>query len=610
MIASEDSVLGQTLLGRYRIVRKLAQGGMGAVYLGRTEGAEGFARPVVIKRVLPTLMGDAEVAQLFVREARILANLQHPNIVGVIDFGQQTDRAYVTIFEYVNGYSLAEYCRYLTRTREHISVDIALHIVGRVLDALEYAHTLRKSDGTALHIVHRDVSPSNILLSEQGTIKLLDFGIAQMSGEPAELQTSRPRIRGKLPYVPLEIFKGEQATVRTDVYSAGVVLYQLLTGTNPFAGREAADIIHKVAHAVPASVHATRDDAPEDIDAVLMRALDRDPKRRYASAAEFAAALRPLRKEAEDLVARQLVERLQRDFSGPMPELLGLEPLATREAAWRNSRAPEASEMHGQLEVEVDASESPHEAVTVQASINPAALASTKRDTLPVSAYDDASALSPAPSPSPSPVAAASSNRRLAWLAGLSSLIGAVAAAGVWFAVDRSPAQPIVVVERPQQAQASAAAVPLLAAPAPVQPKTEPEPPAAATTAAAADTAADEAEPAPAEAADHAPPREPKHDPPPPNPRALTRTFERRHKHVEACFDRHATALSGQPQLSLHFQLDVHGEVQSADIEPPSLADTALGRCLVDVARATHFEPQQHAFSFRIPITAQAQHAQ
>jgi hypothetical protein len=283
--------------------------------------------------------------------------------------------------------------------------------------------------------------------------------------------------------------------------------------------------------------------------------------------------------------------------------------------------------MDGQLDVDLRPSQSPHEAVTVQASINPAALAATTRDTLPVSAYDNAPALplvpaparmpipvrapTPAPAkvtPTPAPVAAASSNRRLAWLAGLSSLIGAVAAGVVWFAVDRSPAQPIVVVERPPRVQASAAAEPLPSISAAVQAKADPEPPAADTTTATPVTTPDEAEPAAAEAADHAPPRVPKHDPPPPNPRALTRTFERRHKHVEACFDRHATALSGQPQLSLHFQIDVHGDVQAADIEPPSLTGTALGRCLVEVARGTHFEPQQHAVSFRIPITAQAQH--
>jgi serine/threonine protein kinase len=599
----EDSVIGRTVLGRYRIVRTLARGGMGAVYLGRTEGAEGFARPVVVKRVLPTLMGDPEIAQLFVREARILANLQHPNIVAVVDFGQ-SDGAYVTVFEYVNGYSLAEYRRFLGKAHEQISIDIALHIVGRVLDALEYAHTLRRNDRTPLQIVHRDVSPSNILLSEQGTIKLLDFGIAQMSGEPVESHTERPRIRGKLPYVPLELFKGAPATVQSDVYAAGVVLYELITGTNPFFGREVADIFDKVANVTPPSVHAVREDAPEDIDSVLARALDRDPKRRYRSAAEFAAALRPLRREPEDQVARQLAERLRRDFATAVPEALGLEPLAVREAAWRNSKAPEpsteaASEWGATFDVELRASVAPQEAVTVHADVSPEMLAGAIRQSEPAHA---AGAVSRPDSIAPEPERAPpTSTRRLAWLAGLSALVGGVAAAMVWLAVDRAPAQPVVVVERSMPAQAAGPAMP---APPPAPIPVVPTPPPAQASAVA--PAADTIEPSANAAAEARTTPAPKSDPPAPNPRALTRAFTRRQKHVEACFDRHAAVLEGQPQLSLHFRVGASGDVLGVELEPTSLADTALGRCLLEVAHGTRFNPQQRDVSFHIPITAQA----
>jgi eukaryotic-like serine/threonine-protein kinase len=131
-----QNLIGQTVLGRYRIVRRLARGGMGAVYLGRTEGAAGFARPVVIKRVLPGLMDDEEVAQMFVREAQILSNLQHPNIVGVLDFGQQADGAYLMVLEYVHGYQLAQWHDYVRMTQGPMPVDFALHLTARVLDAL------------------------------------------------------------------------------------------------------------------------------------------------------------------------------------------------------------------------------------------------------------------------------------------------------------------------------------------------------------------------------------------------------------------------------------------------------------------------------------------
>ena len=129
---SSDSTVGTSVLGRYRVVRKLARGGMGAVYLARTEGAEGFARPVVIKRVLATLMGDDEVAQMFVREARILSELQHPNIVAVLDFGQDTDGAYVMVLDYVNGYHLGQWSRYCRKGSDGIPSEMVLYIMGPV----------------------------------------------------------------------------------------------------------------------------------------------------------------------------------------------------------------------------------------------------------------------------------------------------------------------------------------------------------------------------------------------------------------------------------------------------------------------------------------------
>ncbi len=151
------------LLGRYRVVSPLGQGGMGIVYLGRVEGAAGFAKPVVIKTISPHLTADPTMDQLFAREARILSHLQHPNIVSVVDFGR-TESGYVMVLEYVHGYHLGQWNRYVRRKSRRLSVENAVYVIGQVLDALDCAHTLKRADGSDLTIVHRDVSPANILI--------------------------------------------------------------------------------------------------------------------------------------------------------------------------------------------------------------------------------------------------------------------------------------------------------------------------------------------------------------------------------------------------------------------------------------------------------------
>src|SRR4051794_4453575 len=153
-----DHVLGRVLLGRYRVVRELAKGGMGVVYLARAEGAVGFVKPVVIKLVLPEHASDDRFLAMFVREAQILAHLRHPSVVDVLEFGEQ-DGAYVMVLEYVRGYHLGQWSRYLKLKQRQIPIEILLQIIIDVLDALHHAHDTTHPDGTSMRIVHRDVSP-------------------------------------------------------------------------------------------------------------------------------------------------------------------------------------------------------------------------------------------------------------------------------------------------------------------------------------------------------------------------------------------------------------------------------------------------------------------
>ena len=186
---------GRVVLGRYRIVAPLARGGMGIIYLGRLEGAAGFAKPVVIKTVIPDAK-DTRATQLFVREARILSNLEHPNIVGVLDFGE-VDGEYIMVLEYVHGFHLGFWARFVKETRGNMPVMHAVEVMLPVLDALESAHRLTRADGTPLGIVHRDVSPANILIDQAAHVKLHDFGIARMADD--EFKTQDGTFRGTLP---------------------------------------------------------------------------------------------------------------------------------------------------------------------------------------------------------------------------------------------------------------------------------------------------------------------------------------------------------------------------------------------------------------------------
>jgi eukaryotic-like serine/threonine-protein kinase len=320
------------VLGRYRVVAPLARGGMGIIYLGRLEGAAGFSKPVVIKTVIPDAK-DTRAAQLFAREARIVSNLEHPSIVGVLDFGE-VDGEYIMVLEYVHGFHLGNWWRYVMASRQQMPLAQAVEVMLPILDALDFAHRLTRADGTPLDIVHRDISPANILLDHLGNVKLHDFGIARMADD--EFKTQDGTFRGTLSFTAPETLHGLPASPRSDLYACGVVLYQLLAGSNPFRGEQPSETLHRVVTHVPPRLQSRRNDVPEGIDAAIARALEKDPERRFDSAGSFAAALRAARTWLEADAATELASVIHADFTGPeMAAFLGVETLQSRDAAWR-----------------------------------------------------------------------------------------------------------------------------------------------------------------------------------------------------------------------------------------------------------------------------------
>lgn len=347
-----EGLIGRVLLGRYRIVRELAKGGMGVVYLARSEGAGGFVKPVVVKLVLPQHAKDKRFVGLFVREAQILAELRHPSIVPVLEFGEENG-AYVMVLDYIRGYHLGQWNKYVRKQGRLIPAPLLLPIMVDVLDALHKAHSMVHPDGTSMHIVHRDVSPSNIMLDEDGRARLLDFGVARMRGGSVDYETQTKSFVGKFTYSAPELFGGAEASASSDAYSCAVVLHEMLFGRNVFVGEDDASTLYLALHHTPEPIEALRPDAPRGLDAVLQKALAKSAEHRFASAGELAAALRALYPAQESELRAQLAAILREDFGEKMAKVLGVESLAQRDRAWRSlPEEPEPEERTMMIDID------------------------------------------------------------------------------------------------------------------------------------------------------------------------------------------------------------------------------------------------------------------
>src|SRR5688500_10673044 len=217
-------------LGKYQLLRKLATGGMAEVWLARQMGIEDFRRNVVLKRILPHLAEDVEFVQMFLNEAKIAARFTHPNIAQIYDLGAEAG-SYFIAMEYVHGEDLGRIMRKAWSSGQWLTKPLAVRIISLACDGLYYAHTRADEHGRPLKVVHRDVSPQNILVSFDGSVKLVDFGIAK-AADQASL-TKSGAIKGKFAYMSPEQASGKPLDNRSDIFALGLVLYELLTGVRP-----------------------------------------------------------------------------------------------------------------------------------------------------------------------------------------------------------------------------------------------------------------------------------------------------------------------------------------------------------------------------------------
>ena len=280
----EPPPAGEIRYGPYRLLRRIAVGGMAEVFRAKRTGVEGFEKVVAVKRILPHLSDNKEFVDMFINEAKMVAGLTHPNIVQIFDLGK-IDRTYFIAMEYVHGHDLRTIMRRAREKGLRIPLDLGLLIVSRVCSALEYAHRKKDERGVPMQIVHRDVSPQNILISFEGDVKLTDFGIAKAATKATI--TDSGALRGKLLYMSPEQAWGKPMDRRSDVFSLGIVFYEMVTDQKPFLASSERSILETVRECAVVPPSQVNPRIPEKLEKVVMKALARDVEERYQDAAEM-----------------------------------------------------------------------------------------------------------------------------------------------------------------------------------------------------------------------------------------------------------------------------------------------------------------------------------
>lgn len=269
------------ILGRYELLLPLARGGMAEVWAARLHGTRGFQKLVAIKTMLPGVIEDERAERMFMDEAGLACQIQHPNVVEIIELGEDNGTLFL-VMEWIDGEPLNAVLK-RTEGNNSIPVNIAVNLTGQCCKGLEAAHELKDERGQPLGVVHRDVSPHNILVSYSGTVKIVDFGIAKVTSQNVAL-TEAGEVKGKLAYMSPEHLSGKPVDRRSDIFALGIVLYQLSTGRHPFKGDTPGETVRNTTAGRPTPPTELVEGYPADLERIVLKALEPRPEKRYATA--------------------------------------------------------------------------------------------------------------------------------------------------------------------------------------------------------------------------------------------------------------------------------------------------------------------------------------
>jgi serine/threonine-protein kinase len=315
-------------IGRYEVIRKIATGGMAELFLARFVGPGGFEKRCALKRILPQFAADTTFTRMFLTEARVTAMFDHPNLVQIFELGQDDEGQFYIAMELVNGMNLRQLLHMCRERGQLLPPELAAYMMTQALDGLAYAHEFRDEEGRPLNLVHRDVSPQNILLSYEGAVKVVDFGIVKGSSISGETQAGM--LKGKVASMSPEQAQGDPIDGRSDLFSIGVCLYELIAGEKPFTGNNEIMCLKAILEHDPPPITDYAPDCPEGIERVIYKALAKQREHRQQSARQFQLELQEVLKNAPTSIGRHVVSEYLKSLTESGTEQLGFDSTRLR----------------------------------------------------------------------------------------------------------------------------------------------------------------------------------------------------------------------------------------------------------------------------------------